>query len=45
MRLDKNQALKLRLLGKSYNEINKALGVPKATLSDWFADLQLSKKQ
>lgn len=44
MRPDKTQALKMRLLGKSYNEINKSLGVPKATLSDWFTDLQLSDR-
>jgi uncharacterized protein YerC len=43
MRLDKNQALKLRLQGKSYNEINKALGIPKATLSEWFTGLELSE--
>lgn len=42
MRLDKQQALKLRLQGRSYAEINKILGVPKATLSDWFANLELS---
>ena len=44
MRLDKNQALKLRLQGKSYGEINAILGVPKATLSDWFTGLELSEK-
>ena len=42
MRLDKHKAYKLRLQGKSYGEINKLLGVPKATLSDWFANLELS---
>jgi|SRR3989344_1218799 len=44
MRLDKQQALKLRLQGRSYSEINKLLGVSKATLSDWFATLELSDK-
>ncbi|MEK7507272.1 MAG: hypothetical protein AAB585_01875 [Patescibacteria group bacterium] len=42
MRSDKNQAMKLRLRGRSYSEINRLLGVPKATLSDWFAKLELS---
>ena len=42
MRNDKNQALKLRLKGKSYNEITKLLAVPKSTLSDWFTGLELS---
>lgn len=44
MRNDKNQALKYRLQGKSYNEITKLLGVPKSTLSGWFAKTQLSEK-
>ncbi len=44
MRQDKNKALKLRLEGKSYNEINKILGIPKATLSGWFTRLELSDK-
>ena len=44
MRKDKNRALKLRLKGKSYNEIHRELGIPKATLSNWFADLVLPKK-
>ena len=42
MRSDKNHALRLRLKGKSYAEINRLLGIPKATLSDWFAKLELS---
>ncbi len=44
MRNDKQQALKLRLQGKSYTEINKLLGIPKGTLSDWFTGLELSEK-
>lgn len=44
MRNDKNQALKLRLRGKSYNEITKVLGVPKSTLAGWFTGLELSVK-
>lgn len=44
MRNDKNQALKLRLLGKSYNQITAALGVPKSTLAGWFTGLELSAK-
>ena len=44
MRNDKNLALKYRLQGKSYNEINKLLNIPKSTLSGWFLNLQLSTK-
>jgi len=44
MRTDKNQALKLRLAGRSYNEITKTLSVPKSTLSGWFTGLELSTK-
>ena len=36
------RALKLRLAGKSYNEIGNALGVPKSTLSGWFKHVVLS---
>jgi hypothetical protein len=39
----KEQAMKLRLNGRSYNEINEKLGIPKSTLSDWFKDIVLSK--
>src|SRR3989344_1701344 len=42
MRHDRNQALKLRLAGKSYAEIRQLLGVPKGTLSGWFSNLELS---
>lgn len=38
----RTQALKLRLAGKSYNEIRDSLGVPKSTLSGWFKDVVLS---
>lgn len=44
MRKDKNQALKLRLSGKSYNEITSLLNIPKSTLSGWFTGLELSKE-
>ena len=44
MRFDKQKAYKLRLSGKSYTEIKKALGIPKATLSTWFNGLILSDK-
>jgi hypothetical protein len=40
----KEQALKLRLKGCSYNEINKKLGIPKSTLSGWFKNIVLSKE-
>lgn len=41
MRNDKNKALKLRLKGRSYSEINQIFGIPKSTLSGWFTDLEL----
>ena len=44
MRKDRVAALKLRLEGKSYNEISRSFGVPKSTLSSWFSGLQLSNK-
>jgi hypothetical protein len=44
MRSDKSQALKLRLSGRSYSEINRLLGIPKATLSGWFNKLELPDK-
>ena len=37
----KEKALTLRLKGYSYNEINKTLNIPKATLSGWFSNLIL----
>ena len=37
-------SLRLRLAGKSYNEIQDELGVPKSTLSGWFKDVVLSDK-
>ncbi len=43
MRNDKEQALKYRLQGKSYAEINELLGIPKSTLSTWFQNLELGK--
>ena len=42
MRNDKQKALKLRLTGKSYGEIQTILKVPKSTLSGWFFNLALS---
>jgi len=44
MRKNKNEALQLRSLGKSYSEIKNLLGVPKSTLSDWLRKTQWSKK-
>ena len=44
MRSDKFKAYKLRLAGRSYNEITRLLKVPKSTLSGWFADLELTEK-
>ena len=43
MRSDKQQAIKLRLQGKSYLEINRILGVPKSTLSGWLDNVILSE--
>lgn len=42
MRNDRQQALKLRIQGKSYTEIADLLNIPKSTLSGWFHDLHLS---
>ena len=44
MRKDHDQALELRLEGKSYNEISTQLGISKSTLSGWFTGLVLSNK-
>ena len=41
---DKKEALQLRSLGKSYNEIRDFLGVPKSTLSDWLRKTRWSSK-
>lgn len=41
MRKDKNKALKMRLSGKSYNEIKLSLKIPKSTLSEWFSNTKL----
>ncbi len=42
MRADKEKAIKLRISGKSYNQINMLLGVPKSTLSIWLKDIILN---
>lgn len=44
MRSDKFKAYKLRMAGRSYNEISRLLKVPKSTLSGWFTDLELPKE-
>lgn len=44
MRSDKFKAYKLRIVGRSYNEISRLLKVPKSTLSGWFTDLELSEE-
>ena len=44
MRKDKIVAFKLRKQGKSYNEINKILGISKSTLSEWFKNNPESQK-
>ena len=43
MRNDKQIAIKLRKLGKSYNEIKVTLNIPKSTLSGWLSSHQWSK--
>ena len=44
MRSDKFKAYKLRMAGRSYNEITRLIKVPKSTLSGWFTDLELPKE-
>lgn len=44
MRNDKSKAIKLRLKGKSYSEIQSELNIPKSTLSYWLKDIRLEKK-
>ena len=43
----KNKAVSLRKNGKTYGEIRKTIGkpIPKSTLSEWFKNIKLSKKQ
>lgn len=42
MRKDKQKAEELRRAGKSYKAIRRELGIPIATLSDWFKDVSWS---
>ncbi len=42
MRQDKPKAIQLRKQGKTYNEINRLLAIPKSTLSGWFNGLEIS---
>lgn len=44
MRKDKEQAVNLRKLGKSYKEISNELRIPKSTLSEWFGGSVWSQK-
>jgi len=44
MRDDKQKAKALRKLGKSYNDIQAALGIPKGTLSLWLQNTAWSNK-
>src|SRR5574343_181567 len=41
----KEKAINLRKEGKTYSEILKEIPVAKSTLSEWFRDVSLSKKQ
>lgn len=40
----KNAAIKLRMTGKSYAEIQKVLTIPKSTLALWLKDVAISQK-
>ncbi len=44
MRKDKEKAIQLRSLGKSYSEIKAQISVPKSTLSNWLAPQGWSEK-
>lgn len=44
MRKDKIIAIQLRRQGKTYNEINRLLNIPKSTLSGWFNGLEIPEK-
>jgi hypothetical protein len=44
MRKDKEEVIKLRKTGKSYNEIREELSIPKSTLSEWFRDQKWSNE-
>jgi ribosomal protein L37E len=41
----KSRAVQLRKSGKSLRFIHVKLGIPKSTLSNWFKDVELTKKQ
>lgn len=43
MRNDKQIAIEMRKMGKSYRFIHSKTGIPVSTLSDWFSDEQWSK--
>lgn len=44
MRKDKNEAIKLRKIGKSYSQISVKLGIGKSTLSYWLKDIKISRQ-
>ncbi len=44
MRKDKILAIQMRKQGKTYNEINRLLNIPKSTLSGWFTGLEISAR-
>ncbi|MDP3800457.1 MAG: hypothetical protein Q8Q90_03490 [bacterium] len=43
LRKDYQEALKMRLEGKTYGEIRNIFKIPKSTLSTWFSKLELNK--
>ncbi len=44
MRKDKEEVIRLRKLGKSYNEIRQQIRIPKSTLLEWLGRVGWSKK-
>lgn len=42
---DRQKAIELRMLGKTYSEIKRELGLPKSTLSDWLSRHPLTEGQ
>ena len=41
----KEEAIKIRKKGVSIGYVEKKLGIPRSTLSGWFKDIQLTKRQ
>lgn len=41
----KQDAIQMRIEGKSITNVEKSFGIPKSTLSGWFKNIQLTKRQ